>query len=402
MTAADGANLVINDVPALHGNLWEVKDGPWTVELTGAAEELEAGPAFLYLYGKEYRGYIVRPGSFAERAPVMVVGCRGGLLGLCPPKSYARGVQLREPLQDLLRVIGEELDPDTDPALLATPLTAWVRRGGPAERALTELVRAIPLDPKGNPALWRTTPAGKVLIVRDAWPDDTPEEVNLMDGEPDIDMKTYAVGEPSIHPGTLFEGRPVSEVHYHFSETTRADVYFDDLRARAASRYRGVFFELAEEATAQTEYHPRYPAEVRDAGDDNTATVHFDSSAFADQQVRLLAPFPGGRIKPRIGDRVHVTFSGGSPQAVRADGWESNGKNARPLVRKGDRVKVGWLVVQYGNVGMGGAPAVTAIAWVDPDKKPPPRVPPVGGPVITDVIELWGRADEGSDIIGAE
>lgn len=406
---AAGASVRVNGHPVIGGNLWLVRDSMWSAEASVATESLAQGPATLEVYGSTYQGYIVRPGDFAARAPVFIAGCAGGLLGLIRPKSYARGIRLRDVLEDLLNAIGEKLSDKSDPAVLGAQLAAWTRRGGSAERALTNLIHAVP------GAVWRTDEEGKIVVIKDKWKPGPPvgENTFLVDADPTIDCELWAIDSPAaILPGTKHAGRNVSEVHYIFGnggpaqeglladrgdDAFRALVLYQDVE-EVDSRFRGMFYELAREALGDTCYLRRYAATIQSVSDDErTAIVHFDDPEWEDQQVKILAPSPGAKVTPRKGDVGQVTFQNGEPSAIIIDGWESAGRNARPVVRKGDKVDCGYQVVTTAEVGMGGAPVVVSVVWLKPGTTP---VPP-STKLIT-VTHMIGETIEGSEIIGVE
>lgn len=153
------------------------------------------------------------------RLEVRVVGGKGGLGKLLPPKAY-RGVPARTAVGDVLGSAGETLSPASDPNALAVQLPAWVRTEGSAGQALDRLALAMT-------AVWRVLPSGQVLVTREAWPKATAQGQALLE-QPAEASAVLSLERLTLQPGETWEGRQVSRVEHTIAPAEiRTRVWFE-------------------------------------------------------------------------------------------------------------------------------------------------------------------------------
>lgn len=130
--------LTVNGIAATHMRVQIPAWGIWYVDATLDSADEIAGPATAVLNDLTLSGTVLSGGAARGRAPVRIVGGRGGWGKILPPKSYANdaGVKISQIVRDAAESCGEAFDASTAAGVVGA---AWAREEGPAARAL-ELV----------------------------------------------------------------------------------------------------------------------------------------------------------------------------------------------------------------------------------------------------------------------
>lgn len=395
------SDFTIRGEPVVRATLYRTRMGIWSIEAKVATDRLDAGEAVFQAGAITMRGRIVADGDYAASAPVFLSGCRGGLLRNVTARSYARGIPAREVLRDLLRDVREELSPDTQDSVLSRELPGWIRRAGPAETALTLLVREL-----GPEVIWRTDNEGRVWVGVDTWEElvTDPENVILEVSAPDMAWERWALDEPILQPGQTHRGRRIFDVEYNIeSEEFRATTFYTTDET-AEGRLRLGFETIVRQTFPAYPFLSQRRATVRSVENPMAVEVHFADPAFDDMRAQILAPVPGAKINPRAGDECLVLHADANPSGALTGGWLSDGAKAQPVARRGDHVDCGsitWTGATSGTVG-----TLTGV-YTDGDGNTDPNALTVSGaflvvPPKPVIWKLKGKIIEGSSILEVE
>lgn len=386
------ADVTLNGMPVQDGDLRVHRVGMWSSHSLVAADQITNGPATLQIGSYTFNGFAIRTSQYFGRAPTFIAGtATGGLLKTVNKKSYSLGISLGVLVDDLILEMGEQLAQPLDAAISSINIPSWTRRAGPAEQALTLLLQSAN-------AVWRTDPSGKILVTAtppatQPWPDST-AEVYLLDSRPDLSMDIYALDEPTIVPGTVLNGRRVSEVCYKWTDDAfRAEVQWEDGPDVGETQMRAAFFDLVRQAIPNYPYLRWCSATVRGLAP-NGYTVHFDDPDLDDQNVRIFPPSPGGKITAQVNDKLLVAFVQGDLSRPIGALFDTDGSQAQPVAIVGSDVDGGTLVI---TMGMG---SVAAIVWYPPNTPPAAILPPANPPAVVH-ISLSGKITSGAKGLGA-
>ena len=196
-------------------------------DLSGALTITSADGAFA-LQGTAYRH-----GQVAQRQSIRWVAGADGLGATLPPAQF-RGYTLRSVLTSTLTACGERLSAASDPSLLGSFLTNWVRLGWQTGKfALLALLAAK------NAQAWRVLPDGSVWVAKsEPWPAAAQTAFQVLDVNPAEGWAIIGCEQPFIAPGTMLpvdsgdgvetQRRIGYVVHTIDPTSVRAKVYFED------------------------------------------------------------------------------------------------------------------------------------------------------------------------------
>lgn len=224
------ALLTCNDAAVIEAKIVLPRSGIWTADLilsSGDADSfsgqvvLETASGALRLVGTALSG---RTASYIDQVRTKVIGGAGGMSTVAAPKFYANSLPIRTIVADLLATAGETLSGTADATILGTLISAWTTIGQPTGTALSSLLSIV-----NSAAVWRIAPDGGVFIGADTFPEaPSVGSVAVSNRSPHEDMIELAVSEPSLLPGTSYEGRHVSLAeHTVTSEMIRTKALFE-------------------------------------------------------------------------------------------------------------------------------------------------------------------------------
>lgn len=203
--------VTINGATVIRGNVRIPLHGPWTSVLEVDAATAPTGPVTVNLGGvRDFKGTVLRSGTYLQRTLVEVVGGAGGLARTIRRNYYQPSLTLRVLLGDVLREAGEQLGSTADSAVTSRVLASWTRHQGLASSALNELLRGSP------GALWRVLPDGTVHVGIPTFPVASLESFDLIDDDVLAKRIVIATDDPRLDAGTTFEGRRLDLVVHRF------------------------------------------------------------------------------------------------------------------------------------------------------------------------------------------
>lgn len=212
------AYCTINGLAVIEARIALPRVGLWHLDAT-VDDASELSGAVDVVYGSTtLRGTVARAGVRDDSSRVRVVGGAGGMAKRIAPKSYIQ-LPLRIPLTDLLEAAGEKLSPSADPALLGAMVSRWTRLEGPASHALASLLER-------RDVAWRPAADGTIWIGSERWPVAELEHELLFEDAITNRVRLYAE-DPTLLPGTTFEGQRVSYIEHHFGAELRTEVWFE-------------------------------------------------------------------------------------------------------------------------------------------------------------------------------
>ena len=267
-----GADVTLDGVPCLGGDLDVPLPGTWTCETTAAGDDsaFSVGQKVtLSVRGTTRVGTVVSAGAPDMRWGLRIVGGSGTLGTVVPDRDYV-GKSLQAVVADVLASAGQ---PAGDlSALSSVSLAHWVRAREPASDALHRLARLFPQN-----VVLRALPNGTMGAVALTWPtiiaqDLESERVNSFVAEnvaPEpgttvvvlgaslrVDRALYVWDGPDLHVTTWFRGA-----------------------SDAGDRFRAALGKLAREAEKEyrgPDYRAMYAARVTSPGSRRIAVAFED------------------------------------------------------------------------------------------------------------------------------
>lgn len=331
------SDLTVAGLPVLRGDVLLPRVGAWSADLVLDADEAPSGVVALEsTAGFRLVGFVERANTTEGRVEVRLRGGRGQLARELQPVAYrpVGGVRVRTILEDLARDSGEVLSPDTAPSITEHFLSAWSRERGSTARALRALAAALSCS-------WRFDPEGRVILVRESWPEVDPEGVTLMRSDPINDAAELGLDvlPAGLLPGVAWQGRRVSsmEVFALDGGALRARLLFelDDqpiARDRCAQKYNVQRVEEIEASVYLGTYLARVVAQSTDL-----ATVDVELEPDVAPERKKIA----GLVRVPLYGSVPGMVLNVNPQGVSAREYFCvvgflNGDRSKPFV-------VGWL-----------------------------------------------------------
>lgn len=293
--AIQGGNVTFKASGAWEASL--VIDADAVAPAVGDAVTIEAP-------GMQLAGTVTLSGTDSGgQSSVRIVGGAAKLTTVLPPRSLTV-TTVRDVLGSILKDAGEVASTRIDEALLARPLSRWVRARADGIAALDALAKALGvtwrvLDDGG---VWLGTDAGEANEITD---DVTAEQ-------PDLGILEIAPEVLSLRPGQAFKGGPVAEVKYKLDAKTRAIVS----RTAGGSGTQRALAKVADKAAAATKLHPPTGAKVVGQNGDGSLELQVESPDMPSlSRVPIRHGIPGvTRIEVANGTRVWVQFERGDEQ----------------------------------------------------------------------------------------
>lgn len=213
----------VNGVPCTDFRVTLPRQGVWVANVELSENVLLRGSVTCSLgYGAmRLTGTARYAGNYQGRARLTVVAGAGGLQLPIAPKHY-RAVTTQMLLTDWLGQAGETLATTSDADEMARGHTNWVVLGG----SLGESLQAY-LDLRPGYS-WRMLTGGELWLGKDSFP---PGRWNgqPLDITPEDNRGTFDFDVPSLIPGTMWMGQPVSVIEYHVSgDSKSATVWWED------------------------------------------------------------------------------------------------------------------------------------------------------------------------------
>jgi len=287
----------------LRAIITEPELGVWHAEVEVDHDEALTGGVSFTIDDETWSGTVV-PGLGGldfGRWRGTIVGGQGGLSAELQGKSYAGGVTVKQPLDDILRETGETLSSTVSTTLTGHALAAWQRMRGPASRALVALVDELGCS-------WRVLRGGTVWIGEDAWSDADLDGETLIDedwGAGRLVLKDAA----SLTPGQTYDGHQIKRVVHYLqgSSFTTEGWTQGDMLSRILDRVR-----------RQTDFHRLWPARVVSQHADGTLELYPDDERLRGMggldKIKLRHGLPGVAVELVAGARVRVGFDAGDPK----------------------------------------------------------------------------------------
>lgn len=186
-------------------------DGAWHADVAVDSQTVLSGKVTITIADQKFTGTIRRGGEALDVGLYRIVGGGGGMNQDATPTSY-RQTPLRIPINDLLKISGDELADSADSTMLGNTLKNWVTVKQPIGTALTRLVKS-----QGDTATWRTLANGKIWLGVDSWPV-IKLAYDLLYNDTRNGMKLIDVDTPTLIPGVVLDGERINYVQYEYSE----------------------------------------------------------------------------------------------------------------------------------------------------------------------------------------
>lgn len=286
------------------------------------------------------------------RVKMRIAGGKGGLPKDAAPRFY-RAIPARVPLGELLSAVGETLSKTSSKGKLDLQLPFWTRPKSTTGEALEELAWALDCD-------WRILDDGTVWVGTETWPDAVVPGALVLDEAPEDNRAELSSDEPSLRPGTTFNGKRVGRVvHTIDSANVRTTVYYDT-GEDGGDVLRAALAKVIRQETRTIDYLAMYRAQVVGQNKDGSLELKLDSPKFPGMsRIPIRYGIPGVRVEVASGARVCVEFEGGEPMRPCATVWEPDSlksititaseqvtikapkvvtQDGRPLARVGDLV----------------------------------------------------------------
>lgn len=354
----------------LRGDLILPRTGNWTAHLELEREAM-AGQVVLRWLGTDLQGYVLSGGEHEGRYQALIVGGAGGLWKELPAKGHVNQAQGRAIIEAILREAGEQLATDSDAAVLAQSVPAWVRMAGAAGEALDLITRTIG-------AIWRIRPDGRVWVGQDRWTEQAPADLELLEGDPAQETAELAPEQLAPLPGQVLGGRKVGVVRFAIElDSHRARLWYQ--AEGAHDPLKAGFYQLAREALRGVDYLAAYPCKVRVQRSDGTLDVEPDSQRIPPMTgVRYRGPCQGAKLSVAPNTRALLGFEGGDPRYPFISLWDM-GDGDKSVARVDDQVDCGTLTLTV--TGGGASPAVLAGTYQSPLAGAPPLTVASGVPI---------------------
>jgi len=354
------ADLEFNGARVIQARITIPRTGAWHADCSVDQDtEIAAGaPCTITGPDCEFKGTVVRSGTWQAAQYVRLVGGAGGLPSLLPGQAY-RAPTAGVLLQDLIRVTGEVLSSTISADVLRSTITTWTREGAVSGGVeLSRLVDALALD------AWRILPDGALWLGLETWPEIAPSGDILEEAR---ESQERLLGVDSVQgtllPGTTYDGKRVAIVEHELSgHTIRSRVRFEDSGGDDEQLHE--FDRIVKHALRGVPYLALYPAEVVSAGSNTLDVRPLIDTIPALTAVPVRYSSPGELAHVPAGAKVLIGFEGGDLRAPYVAGflpgplteWRVEattiklGSNAtQGVVRSGDTVGGG--TISGGNSG---------------------------------------------------
>jgi hypothetical protein len=332
----------LNGRPILTGRITLPRSGVWVANLTLDGPDAASSGQVAVQVGKQLTlsGTIVRSGTFAGKATMLVVGGKGKLRTPLPGKDHL-GAPLSVVLGDLCTEAGETLSPTCDAdvlALVATP--SWVRAGGPAADALGRV-----LADAGSDIVWRVRPDGSVWVGRETWPASKGmADVVVLEHDHGDGRIVLVTEAPELLPGMTFRGDRVSSVEIAIEPSKiRLEALVETKGAARYDRFKAALASIIETVIGpRIDYLAPYVATVVTQHDSGQLDVTCDDKRVGHNgslsNVPIRLGLPGASVKV-TGGTVIVQFANGNPKAPIATLWGDS--DVSELAISGTKIKIG-------------------------------------------------------------
>lgn len=202
--------------------------GNWVAEVVvdaAVASQLPQGAAASLVTdggALTFAGTILRADSYAANITLRMVGGSNRLSNAAKPRFYA-GVQVQQPLQDVLGDAGYSLSPTSMPSALQFHIAFWAMVHQPVSEALSSLAQAV-----GPDVVWRVLNDGTVFFGQDQFLASALTNYQLIDYMPLEGIQVISSETPDVNPGESFNGRNVSKVeHVITPDASRIRLWYD-------------------------------------------------------------------------------------------------------------------------------------------------------------------------------
>mgnify|MGYP000031043759 FL=1 len=197
------SDLALSGLPVLSGALFVPERGVWVADLVVDTETPPTERVQLTAGDDRWHGAVLRGGVSEGRWMGRVVGGRGRLSRVVPPRLYQR-LQARPIVEAIMREAGEELAADA-PGLTGY-LQSWTRARGTAAALLSLVLGHLGLA-------WRALPDGTLTTA--PWPTAAVDaSAQELDTDPSTNTTAFAPEGLDLLPGLTSAGRTVRDVVY--------------------------------------------------------------------------------------------------------------------------------------------------------------------------------------------
>lgn len=311
---ANGLTLLLGSIRVPRVGVWVAE-----IELDGDDASKVSGAVTIELGATTWKGTAIESGAFSGRLKARILGGSAGLRKPTKPKFYA-SIPARVVVGDLLAEGGETLSSTSDAAKLGTILPFWTRPAGTVSEGLENV-----LDEIG--ASWRVLPDGTVWIGTETWPNAQVKDVHVESEDPKDSKMVIGSEDPSLVPGTTFQGRKVSRVEHDIAPgKTRTTAFFDATGTQSLDPLRAAFDGIIRQATKHFDFYAVRAGKVVSQNNDGTLEIRLDDESVPGMsKIPIAYGVPGISAKVKPGARVHVEFAEGSPTKPRAVVVDSSG-----------------------------------------------------------------------------
>ena len=202
------AHVTAAGVPVLNGALTLPRQGAWHALLVLDTDEAPSGSITIDWGGRQWTGTIYA--SRVERgvSVVQAVGGAGGLKAKVTAQGF-RDAKVSAVFDHIANASGEALSSNIDAALLARKFEWFPLLAGLAGRCLDTIAGVLG-------TAWRFEPDGKLWVGEEKWPKAAIDnaDIELIDLEGPTDRVRVRMLDPSLMPGTVWDGLRVSRVEH--------------------------------------------------------------------------------------------------------------------------------------------------------------------------------------------
>lgn len=311
------------------------------------AEQPISGQVVVRWLNADLRGYVVRSEITEGFAVAVIQGGTGGLAKQLQPKMYDFQVSAGIVANDIATEAGERISP-ASAAVLALPLSSWVRRAGSAKDQLTALCDAVG-------AVWRVELDGSILLIRDTYPAIAGWDHDIPQGGWHARYNALRVVSTELAAGPgqsytsdlpgLTSPRHIVSVCYCTGEGPECWLYFAPTAETATDSEAEPLRRFIRETMRDTQYHVTLSGRAAVQRLDGSVDVYPDDKRLpALTNCIVRAPVPGGKVTVNPGTQVVVLFENGDPrQRVIVAYGQGSPTAAMALV--GDAVNCGTITV---------------------------------------------------------
>ena len=311
------------------------------------AEQPISGQVVVRWLNADLRGYVVRSEITEGFASAIIQGGTGGLAKQLQPKMYDLQVNAGIVATDIATEAGERISP-ASAAVLALPLSSWVRRAGSAKDQLTALCDAVG-------AVWRVELDGSILLIRDTYPAIAGWDHDIPQGGWHARYNALRVVSTELAAGPgqsytsdlpgLTSPRHIVSVCYCTGEGPECWLYFAPTAETATDSEAEPLRRFIRETMRDTQYHVTLSGRAAVQRLDGSVDVYPDDKRLpALTNCIVRAPVPGGKVTVNPGTQVVVLFENGDPRqrVIIAYG---QGSPTYPMALVNDGVNVGTLTI---------------------------------------------------------